>query len=123
MATSEQEIATIEFNPDEVSRDALLKKLPGLEKVLPDFEKYGGTLINGCCAGRFKDGRFVILLQFEKQYLFVFFNPANPKESREKNVWLSREATMALMGLYQMLENSECDTAAFLEHLEPEESA
>lgn len=123
MATTEEQLAELGWNPEDYSRDALIKKLPGLEKVLPEHEKHHGTLINGGCAGRFKDGRFVILLQYENAYLLVFFNPANPKESEEKNVSLSREAMAALAGLYQLLGNGQRDGDAYMEHLEERESA
>jgi len=109
------------YDPADNSREALIKKLPGLERVLPVHEERYGTLINGGCGGRFKDGRFVILLQYERQYLLCFYNPANPKESEETNVALSREAMMSLDGLYSLLGDAEKDERAYLEQLKASE--
>lgn len=118
MATTEDQLAELGFDPNDFSRDALIKKLADLDKVLPEHERRYGTLINGGCGGRFKDGRFVILLQYERSYLLCFYNPANPKESEEKNVSLSREAMCALMALYQLLGSRDRDADAYTANID-----
>lgn len=110
------ELAALGYDPANYSREAMIERLPGLDAALPGFEAQYGALLNGGSGGQFEGGRFVMLMQFERGYLLVFWNPANPEDKQEHNLFLSREAMMALSALYQLLGDAKRDEAAFLEH-------
>jgi len=117
--TLEQLLAEIGFDKNQYGRDAFLQKFPAMEEAMPLWEDISGRLITAGSAGVFKDGRLVMLLQFEREYVVAFWNPKNPESKEEANWRVSREAMCGLFGLYQLLGDVEKDGEAYMANLTP----
>lgn len=119
--TIEHELTEMSFSRDDYGREAFLRRFPAMADALPQWEGVSGTLITAGSAGVFKDGRFVMLLQFEREYVVAFWNPHNPESKEETNWRVPREAMCGLIGLYQLLGDIERDGEAFMANLKPKD--
>lgn len=92
------------------TREQYLERLPQMAQMLAEQEKFGGLLLK-CNSISFDDGRIVMVFKFERAFFLSFFNPKNPTETREHDLWLTYESMRALALLYSFLAD-ESDSAA-----------
>jgi hypothetical protein len=105
-----------------IDRAEFLKRFPTMADAVDEWEadpRVGTFERTGSV--KFKDGRCVFLTRFANTYSLSCHNPKNEEKDKTFEVFMSKEAMMAIIGLYELF-GMEGDEAALMANLEPVES-